>query len=109
MKAIYKMEVDCGRMGSLSGIFIADTEEVKALIETKVEIYFGEVLGKHSEIFGTINEDEIVLVTDDITIVDIFEKYGMATGHNPFEHLDEDWLDNINEYDRSDIEDKDEN
>jgi hypothetical protein len=50
MKAIYRMDIDCGRNGNLTGVFIADKDHVKILLEKKIEIYFGEVLGKHSEI-----------------------------------------------------------
>jgi len=28
MKALFKMDFDCGRMGNLEGVFIADTEDV---------------------------------------------------------------------------------
>lgn len=48
MKAIYKMDCDCGRMGSLQGVFIAEKEHVTVLLKKKIEVYFGEVLGKHS-------------------------------------------------------------
>lgn len=27
MKALFKMDFDCGRMGNLEGVFIADTED----------------------------------------------------------------------------------
>lgn len=59
MKAIYKMDCDCGRNGSLSGVFIAEKEHVVVLIEKKIE-----VLGKHSEIYGALNADEIKMVSD---------------------------------------------
>jgi len=36
MKTIYKFNFDCGRSGELNGIFVADSEDVKALFE-KVE------------------------------------------------------------------------
>jgi hypothetical protein len=36
-------------MGALSGIFVAEEEAVEALIASGKEVYFGEVLGKHSE------------------------------------------------------------
>lgn len=28
MKALFKMDFDCGRMGNLEGVFIADTEKM---------------------------------------------------------------------------------
>lgn len=51
MKAIYKMDCDCGRMGSLQGVFIAEKEHVTVLLKQKIEASFGAVLGKHSSIF----------------------------------------------------------
>lgn len=54
MKALFKMDFDCGRMGNLEGVFIADTEDVEYLVNNKISVYFGEVLGKHSEISGCV-------------------------------------------------------
>lgn len=86
MKALCRLKFDCGRQGCLEGIFVADTEDVKYLIENKVSVYFGEVLGKHSEIYGTVEQREIEVITTEANVVDIVEKYGLATGYNPFEY-----------------------
>ena len=51
MNKLYKFHWDCGRMGNLDGVFIAEPKEIEALIGK--EIHFGEVLGKHSDIQGT--------------------------------------------------------
>ena len=87
-KAIYKLHFDCRRMGVLLGIFVADKDEMNELIKSGKEIYFGEVLGKHSEISGPIEEGDLTLVTDDPAIVEIFVKYDMETGYNPFNYID---------------------
>lgn len=42
MKALFKMDFDCGRMGNLEGVFIADTEDVEYLVNNKISVYFGE-------------------------------------------------------------------
>ena len=86
MKALYKMYCDCGRMGSLEGIFVSEKEDVKILVEEGIEVYFGEVLGKHSEISGSIDNDELTEVTDDPKIIEIFEKYNLSSGYNPFDY-----------------------
>lgn len=86
MKALYKLNFDCGRQGNLEGVFIADIEDVNFLVANKVSVYFGEVLGKHSEIYGTIEKDEIKLLTIEPNVVDIVEKYNLSTGYNPFEY-----------------------
>ena len=92
-KAIYRMESDCGRSGCLHGIFSASKERVEKLLSSGKEIYFGEVLGKHSEViadFGKANSgDTIDLITDDPAAVEIFDKYDLATGYNPFDYLEE--------------------
>jgi hypothetical protein len=85
MKGIYRFKCDCGRMGELSGIFVADSADVEKLIGSNA--YFGEVLGKHSEIEGEIEENEIELVTDNANCVEMFEFFSLATGYNPFEYL----------------------
>jgi hypothetical protein len=89
MKAIYKLHFDCGRMGVLEGSFVADTEEVKKLIDSKKEVYFGEVLGKHSEISGRIEECDITLVTTEPKVVELFERHDLSSGYNPFDYIEE--------------------
>lgn len=85
-KAVYKLNAECGRMGDLEGLFIAPKEHVKVLIEKQIEVYFGEVLGKHSEIYGKIEEDEIEFVSDEQAVIDVIEKHSLANGFNPFEY-----------------------
>lgn len=84
MKAIYKMDCNCGRMGSLSGVFIAEKEHVAVLIEKQIEVYFGEVLGKHSEIKVALNVDEIKMVSDNPEHVQLLESLQLSSGFNPF-------------------------
>ena len=85
MKAIYKLNLDCGRYGNLYGIFVADKEYVDTLIDSGIEVYFGEVLGKHSDVYGEIEETDIKLVTDDPIAIEIFERYDLSSGYNPFD------------------------
>lgn len=86
MKALFKMDFDCGRMGNLEGVFIADTEDVEYLVNNKISVYFGEVLGKHSEISGCVAESEIKQITTDENVINIVEEYGLNSGYNPFEY-----------------------
>lgn len=83
MKAIYKFESGCGRMGNLYGIFVADSKEVNDLTTSGGEIYFGEVLGKHSEIRGEISAIEIKMIKAVPELVEKFEELNMETGFNP--------------------------
>lgn len=86
-EGLYKFEFDCGRQGYLSGAFIAEADEIASLVGK--EVYFGEVLGKHSEVYGTIDESEITLVTDDEQVVSTLKEAKFSVGYDPFDYLDE--------------------
>jgi len=84
---LYKFELDCGRSGCLEGAFESTPEAVGRIIGESV--YFGEVLGKHSEIHGTIEEGEIKLLTDDQAFIDKAKELGLVPyGYNPFDYWD---------------------
>lgn len=68
MKSLYKFEWDVGRMGELDGLFVAYDKEVKAAIGK--EVYFGEVLGKHSEIYGELEESELTKIDVEKDVLD---------------------------------------
>lgn len=85
MKALYKLNCDCGRNGSLYGLFIASPDHVKILIDEKIEVYFGEVLGKHSDISGSLSESDIIFITSNPEILKIVEDNKMECGYNPFD------------------------
>ncbi|PWA10945.1 hypothetical protein [Flavobacterium laiguense] len=85
-QAIYKLSLCCGRMGDLEGVFLATKPQVAKLISSKIEVYFGEVLGKHSEIFGAIEKKDLKLLTDDPIAVEIVKKYKLTNGINPFKY-----------------------
>jgi len=89
MEAIYKMEYSAGRMGDLHGIFVAEKDKMQNLIDSGKDVYFGEVLGKHSEIYGPVESGDITMVTDDESIINIFKSLNMATGYNPFDFIED--------------------
>lgn len=97
MKALYRLKFDCGRQGCLEGVFVADTEDVKYLVKNQVSVYFGEVLGKHSEIYGPVEQKEIELITTEENVIEVVEKYGLSTGYNPFEYLCADGMEDVPE------------
>lgn len=84
---LYQFYVDCGRMGSLDGLFIATQEEVDKAIGKHV--YFGEVLGKHSEVEGELYAHEITLVSSDqekvCWLLDLLGS--CVSGFNPLEYI----------------------
>ena len=62
MNRIYRYSVSCGRMGDLDGLFAVDDHGeacLRALIDSRRDIYFGEVLGKHSEVVQTLEASEL--------------------------------------------------
>lgn len=79
---------DCGRMGDVEGLFVTD----EATLEKSYgrHVYFGEILGKHSEIYGNLERGDITLVTDDqdfITrIVDLLGSD--LSGYNPLDKIE---------------------
>lgn len=58
-KKSYYMELDFGRSGELTSQFNAEPELVDILLEGNITVYFGEVLGKHSEVYNTLSDDDI--------------------------------------------------
>lgn len=97
MKAIYKFNFDCGRQGSLDGVFVANRSDVSYLVENKIPISFGEVLGKHSNVTGYVDKSEIIEVTDDVKMIELFESFDLSSGYSPFDYPvdfweNEEWL-----------------
>ena len=91
MRKLYQMFWDCGRMGDIDGLFVADEQAVSDLIGK--DIYFGEVLGKHSDIAGTLEEDDLTIKSDDPVFINkLVEVIGSdsISGFNPFDYYDED-------------------
>jgi hypothetical protein len=81
MKKLYRFTLDCGRQGELDGLFIEDEKEVERAIGKRV--YFGEVLGKHSEICGDLEEEDFEVVTDDQDFIKKFDELIGWFGWNP--------------------------
>ena len=85
MKGLYKMDLECGRMGDLEGLFVADCDKIDYLINHEISVYFGEVLGKYSEISSTLDKNDIKLITTDENVIKIIEEYDLENGFNPLE------------------------
>ena len=85
---LFRFYWDCARQGNVIGTFIAEQEEVDAAIGKMV--YFGEVLGKHSEIYGELEEGDLAALTDDEDFIKQALEYGIVpTGFNPLRYLPE--------------------
>jgi kynureninase len=87
VKKIYRMRLDFGRNGSLTGLFVATEEQIKSIIGRSA--WFGEALGKHSDCSWTFEQGEDVFeeVLSTSQIVEWFEKNVGSQGYNPFDYL----------------------
>jgi len=91
MRGIYKFFYDCGREGILEGIFTEESQNVSSIYGKTIN--FGEVLGKHSDIICELDIGDINLITNDKNAVEMFERYQLETGYNPFVYLsDEEYV-----------------
>ena len=86
-EGVYRWRQSFGRAGSLTGVFVARSDEVESVIGRGV--YWGEVLGKHSDVSGELEASDFALLTDDTDFIEKFRRFGLDTGHNPIERLAE--------------------
>lgn len=74
-------------MGDVTGVFIAEAAQVAKAIGQ--EACFGEILGKHSDVLGTLEAGHFEVLTDDQEFIKKFEKYGLdGTGYNPLDYIE---------------------
>ncbi|UYD59120.1 hypothetical protein HPMBJEAJ_00005 [Aeromonas phage avDM6] len=90
MLKLYRFYWDAGRNGSVEGIFVEDSEVVEKYIGSYV--YFGEILGKHSEVDGTLDREDLEIVTDDQEKIQwLVSLMGYSiSGYNPISYIRED-------------------
>lgn len=86
---LYKFYWDCGRAGDLEGVFIAEEKTITNAIGSEVD--FGEVLGKHSYIHGTLDEDDLeVIDMSEELLAELKEKLGRTiSGYNPLNYIED--------------------
>ena len=86
-KILVEFYWDCGRSGELTGLFVTTKEKLDGIYGK--EAYFGEVLGKHSEISGTITKADFTIKTDNQEFINLFEELIGEQGFNPFDYIEE--------------------
>jgi len=87
MRHLYEFRWDT-RGGSIFGLFIED-EEVVASHFGK-DVCFGEVLGKHSEVSGIFEKEDLRIITSDETLLAAFTKmFGRSYGYDPLQSIEE--------------------
>lgn len=62
------------RYGSISGIFVIDREVLDNLLEVNPLIDFGEVCGKHSEVYKRFKELDLKILSEDFETIVGFAK-----------------------------------
>ena len=87
MRKLYSFFWDCGRMGDVEGLFIAEEFEVDSAIGSQVR--FGEILGKHSDISGTLSSVDLKVISDEQDRIDwLLGIVGpTVSGYNPLEYV----------------------
>ena len=86
MNKLYRFSLDYGRMGSLDGLFTADSADVERLLGQ--EVYLGEALGKHSEVSFTYEEGILEVVCEDQDFLAKMKEYGMSGGISGYNIID---------------------
>ena len=83
---LYKFYWDCGSMGSVEGVFVADPADVEKAIGQGV--YFGEILGKHSEVYGTLKTNDVTVIDESEEFITKFQEiFPHGVGHNPMYYV----------------------
>lgn len=86
---LYRYYEDFGRMGELEGVFVSTEEEIDELSERPA--YFGEVLGKHSDIVSYNWKDFITVLSDDQEFINKVIDCGISNvGLNPLTYIEYD-------------------
>ena len=87
-KVLVRFDQDFGRSGELNGLFICKWGELQDAMGCTA--YFGEVLGKHSDVSCEINDDNCKVVTNDQDFINKLESFigkDTISGWNPLSVL----------------------
>ncbi len=102
MKKLYKFNWG-GYYGKLTGVFVAESSDVDDAIGS--DVYFGDALGKHSDVMFELTSNMIIECSNDPKFIKKFEDLVGESGYNPLDYLvDED----DGDWDAEDDEDEDE-
>lgn len=69
------------RGGDVESYFVATREEVESKIGRALS--FGEILGKHSWVEGTLDKEDLVEISEDQEFIEKFVELIGYTGYNP--------------------------
>lgn len=86
MQAIYGFYWDCGGQGYVEGYFVADSTEIAKALGEGVNL--GEVLGKHSDIYGELEDADLKMVSKDENDIEVFQRlFPDGMGYNPLDYI----------------------
>lgn len=87
-RLLYRFCWEVRRGSDIIGMFVSDEATIKEALGKRV--YLGEANGKHSEVYGPLEEADLTVLTDDQAFIVQAEAYGLVpTGWNPLEYLPE--------------------
>lgn len=88
MRTLYRFKWEFGRMGTIEGLFISTPEVIEANLNAQVSL--GEVLGKHSEVYGVLEMSDLEVVSTDQILIDRLAKACASDsicGYNPLDYI----------------------
>lgn len=93
MKQLVSFYWNCGRMGSVEGLFVCEKEELENAIGKQVHL--GEALGKHSEICGALEKEDVKILSEDQEkiewLLSVCGGKDSISGYNPLHYLPEEY------------------
>lgn len=86
-KLLYRYYLDCGRMGELEGVIVLTPDDL--VNHAGKTVCFGEVLGKHSDIYDEDWVNNLELLTNDQDFINRALEFGVIpSGYNPLSYMD---------------------
>lgn len=77
MKTFYTFEMDCW-YGYVNGCFVCDSEDLELVCNAGLEVYFGEVLGKHSEVDLEFSINDFKAISTDEKEIELLSKINLG-------------------------------
>jgi len=87
MKKLYHFKWDCYRQGEVEGLFVEDEETITKNIGK--DVIFGEILGKHSDVFGTLGMEDLEVIDVSESFINEFQEKIGSFGYNPIEYIED--------------------
>lgn len=86
-KILYRFFAEAERMGELEGLFVSTSKEIDNAVGKTA--YFGEALGKHSDIKVELEASNFQALSDDQDFIAKFEDTVGGSGYNPIDYIEE--------------------